>query len=388
MAIALGSFLAPTMVSFAEMSVKRLKQLVEGFTALGDIIKGLGTIAIESFNIVLGQMDLLIAGFLQKLIELQVGVLSFLNKIPGISIDVDTKIEEAIEGLKRLDEVRAKGTERFQRAEEFFNFDNMLDANQQELDILAQHEANKLEVKKEARDEADEEGFTDLFGESDEDFEADLQRFADRLNSIEDIEFESINRRLEGAKNNTEKRKILEDEIVKAKTTRFRAEKRLDDAIAQSAFDSLSIIVGDNAAARVALLLASKAFAVANILVNSQTAASLALATIPPPAGEIIAAERLAAGRASAAIVAVTAIPEVIASFAHGAFNIPSDMQANIHRGEMILPAPLADTVRSAILGGGAGGNQEVKVRLELSDEASRFITIGQREDTTLGIQR
>jgi len=49
-------------------------------------------------------------------------------------------------------------------------------------------------------------------------------------------------------------------------------------------------------------------------------------------------------------------------SFAVGAWEIPSDMNANIHKGEMILPQPFADSVRSgeASLGGSSGVHIEI----------------------------
>ena len=58
-------------------------------------------------------------------------------------------------------------------------------------------------------------------------------------------------------------------------------------------------------------------------------------------------------------------------------------------RDEIILPSqvnPLSPNLDETF--GGGWGNQEVVVRIDLSDEASQFITVGQREDTTLGVQR
>lgn len=57
-----------------------------------------------------------------------------------------------------------------------------------------------------------------------------------------------------------------------------------------------------------AMFLIEKAAAIANIIIRAQEAAALAIATIPPPLGEAIAAKRLAMGYTMAAIAAATTI--------------------------------------------------------------------------------
>ena len=47
----------------------------------------------------------------------------------------------------------------------------------------------------------------------------------------------------------------------------------------------------------------------------------------------------------------------VLSSFAVGADNIPHDMVAQIHKGEMIIPAAGAEAIRQGKLGGGAAPN-------------------------------
>ena len=61
-----------------------------------------------------------------------------------------------------------------------------------------------------------------------------------------------------------------------------------------------------------------------------------------------------------AAIILGTIMKNTISqgpSFAVGAMNVPFDMQANIHKGEMIIPKPFADDFRK---GGMGGGNMQV----------------------------
>ena len=67
----------------------------------------------------------------------------------------------------------------------------------------------------------------------------------------------------------------------------------------------------------------------------------------------------LAPPAAAAAFGAVEAFGSGIASFAVGSYSIPSDMPANVHAGEMIIPKTFADSIRSgeATLGSGGGGD-------------------------------
>lgn len=71
----------------------------------------------------------------------------------------------------------------------------------------------------------------------------------------------------------------------------------------------------------------------------------------------------LGAAAAAAALIEVK-------NFAHfdvGAWNIPQDMPAIVHRGETILPRPFAEDFRSAIGGGGGGGGDTYHVHTNVN---------------------
>lgn len=189
--------------------------------------------------------------------------------------------------------------------------------------------------------------------------------------------------------------KQAEKQLEAAKEARVKAEITLDQAIVDSSFAALNAIVGDNKAARTILFLAEKATAIGRILINAQAAAALAIATVPPPFGEAIAAKRIAAGTASAATVAVLAVPELIGNLkgAVGGTVVSGGVRGRdtepflLARDEIVLPSranPLSPDFEEAF---GGGGSQTVEVVIDLTEEASQFITVGQREDTTLGVQ-
>ena len=65
-----------------------------------------------------------------------------------------------------------------------------------------------------------------------------------------------------------------------------------------------------------------------------------------------------AVGPAAAGQAAVAAVASAVPSFASGAWRLPSDMVANVHAGEMIVPAGPAAMMRAAAgQGGSAGGS-------------------------------
>ena len=347
------------------------------------------------FDKAVGDIQALASSTLENVAGLLSGIQS-LSEIVGLDAGLQDTIsgleDKSLElGISAKENIEEAGAGTFaERLEE--RLATMRDFNEQELELLRQQEEEKLAIKTEAKEAEKEAGVDDPFAATEEDFEASLERFSERLTSMSDIEALAINKRFKNAKTDTDKRKVLESEIVKAKTIRFKAEEKLDQAIAQSAFDSLNQIVGDNKAARTALLIAEKAFAIVNILANAQQAASLALATIPPPAGEIAAAQRIAAGNAMAGIVAATAVPQVIGVFAQdggvvpGGFGGGDRVPAMLEPGEIIVPQkfnPLSPNFEEGF--GGAG--QEVNVTIGLEEDASRVLTVKQREDSRLGLQ-
>lgn len=63
----------------------------------------------------------------------------------------------------------------------------------------------------------------------------------------------------------------------------------------------------------------------------------------------------LAVVPAIAASGLVIAQQALLPSFAVGAWNLPNDMVANVHKGEMIVPANAAGGLRNALSGNGGG---------------------------------
>lgn len=108
-----------------------------------------------------------------------------------------------------------------------------------------------------------------------------------------------------------------------------------------------------------AAFLASKAMAVAQIILNTNVAASAAMAMPPiglgPIAGAGLSGTIKAMGYASAAMTAGLAIAE---ASAEGGYDIPAGVNpvTQLHEKEMVLPKAQAEVIRGLAANGGAGG--------------------------------
>lgn len=155
------------------------------------------------------------------------------------------------------------------------------------------------------------------------------------LNSIQDISNESRDRELESVDNN-----------LKSQLDLFQVQ--LDNKqISQNQFDSLSKVARDKALAeerRIKKQAAEtdKLLSLFNIAIHTAEGIAAAL-TIPPPAGEILAATRGLFGAVQAAVVASTPIP----TFAKGTKSVQGgeagkdSVHALVMPEEMIIPVPI-----------------------------------------------
>ncbi len=113
---------------------------------------------------------------------------------------------------------------------------------------------------------------------------------------------------------------------------------------------------------------------------SNASALSSALKSISASAGEAFAGifgflapvmGPAAAGPAAAGEATVLSVATGLASFAVGAWNLPNDMVAQVHQGEMIVPAGPAAAFRSAVAsGGGDGGTVHVHHATNFSVQA------------------
>jgi hypothetical protein len=119
-----------------------------------------------------------------------------------------------------------------------------------------------------------------------------------------------------------------------------------------------------------AAFLASKAMAVAQIILNTNVAASAAIAMPPlglgPIAGAGLAATIKGMGYASAAMTAGLAIAE---ASAEGGYDIPGGVNpvTQLHEKEMVLPKAQAEVIRGLAARGGAGGGGELNQTINIT---------------------
>ena len=116
----------------------------------------------------------------------------------------------------------------------------------------------------------------------------------------------------------------------------------------------------DQTALGKAVFLASKAMAIAEIIINTEVAAAKATAMFPVY-GTAIAMGIRVAGYASAGLVAGMAIAE---ASAEGGYDIPAGTNpvTQLHEREMVLPKAQADVIRGLASNGGSSGDMKLTI--------------------------
>lgn len=264
----------------------------------------------------------------------------------------------------------------------------LLAESNEKLEVSEEERAERKRLKDESiaqaeKDAADKKREEQLEKE-DEEFEEDQERLEKRLVGVDEAEqrFSGL-KELRLAKElqskaRTNKQKEEADKLFNA------AEDKLGQSSLDSSLDRLQILVGEESKAGKAIFLIKQAQALASAIVNTSEAVTEALPNLP------LAAIIGVAGGLEIATIAATAFSGaqqggVVQGGVFGRDTEPFLLA----RDEIILPSqvnPLSPNFDETF--GGGLGNQEVTVRIDLSDEASQFITVGQREDTTLGVQR
>ncbi len=95
---------------------------------------------------------------------------------------------------------------------------------------------------------------------------------------------------------------------------------------------------------------------------------------------------------AGAAFVAVEAYGALMPSFDTGAWNLPHDMVAQVHAGELVIPAGIAGSMRDFFAGGGADGgdanNVAVTFNVSAMDGASVLSTLKRNQGALMSVIR
>jgi TP901 family phage tail tape measure protein len=400
--VALGELVAPAVIAFVEESTTQIINLTEGFEALGVIVSGVATIIKETFG---SAIAFLLSGVKQVQSAFD-GLVASTNeglaRLPFLSEDRRSQLlGNAAQARGNQDVNAAIGEDLARQGLDFFTttdeeaeaaLERQRDFQQQKNSILAEGLEEERALRIESLEADQEAGLSrPLEQQTEEQFEETVERQRERSAEL-------LKNEKDAQKKQQTERTKHEKTLEKLKQDRAKAEEQLDAVIVDSSFKALNQIVGDNKAAQTALFLAEKGVTIAKIIMNAQQAASLAIATIPPPAGEAIAAQRIAMGKVQAGIVAATALPELIGTIAAQqggivpGFGGGDRIPAVLEPGEMVVPKALTPTFAGIMqdlqFEGGGNSKTETDVMIGIEDDAARFITIKQREDRILGVQR
>ena len=257
----------------------------------------------------------------------------------------------------------------------------------------AQKEADKkqkeIDDAQEKRDK-EESDYQEKIDLEDERFDLDFERRQEHLSGLDEVEAEfkglSDLRELKTIK---EKARTAAQKNLIDKQTALASQKFSDESL-QTGIDNLQTLFGQETAVGKAIFFIRKARAIAQAIVATNVAAAEALSTPPAPNFPLAAAAKFA-GYTNVAVIAASAIAGAAEGGIVKGGTFGKDTEPfMLARDEVILPSklnPLSPNFDQTFGSGGFGG-QNVKVTIGLEESASRILTVKQREDRALGIQR
>ncbi len=410
--VSLGEFLGPTTVALVNEFTEQVDALRQGFEDLGIIIAGIATIADESFRRLIGSIE---------------GVGAALARTIGLSETADRLAQSAMERRRRFSEFIVPPPTTFEQPDfplfpaegiqgPDMNVGDVISPEtpdpEEETDRINAAEQRLADLRRErARDaaEQEEEDAAKKREREDEQFEEDIERLTERLTGIDELEnqFQGLReiREAQGlqAKARTEDQKRAADEAT------AKAGIRFSELQTRATIDNLGELFNTSTAVGKAIFLVQKALAIADIARTTQQAANLAYASqliAGDPSSlaraQVARTSAIIQGVASAAVVAGTVVQEFSGAQQGGVVQggtFGRDSQPFLlARDEVIVPSrlnPLSqnfdDTFGEDGEGGlgGLGGGQNVTLDVNfINEDAANFLTLQQRENTTLGTQR
>lgn len=326
-------------------------------------------------------MQKLSAGFSKEKIQQIDDEIAKLEELKKSKITAETETDDAIKGKKK-------------------------ERTKEEIDAEIEKRERLREIKLE-QDELD-------LGVQVEKEEADLERqiLVDELKNDQDLA--KINENIKNEEDKTAKLKLVQDRraMIDKKRDELQLKQQfvsnkqrieMDNAInkqlTDGAFSLASTLVSVSGASAKKQFIIQRSLGIVQTLINGYMAKGLAEATIPPPAGEIIGANRLLQSRIAAGLIALQSGVEFTGMARGGLVSggIPGVDSVPImgQRDEVMVPAKtsfddLVTAGRTFTEGGDEGaGNSNVNIHVTYdSPEASQIITVSQVEDTALGISR
>lgn len=240
-------------------------------------------------------------------------------------------------------------------------------------------------IRAEAEAEGQEQGITkDVASQTEDQFEETAETQEERLKRLQEARDAAAQDEISASKKRAA-------DLLKIEEDKKRKLEQLDSILQENLISNAEATFGKQTAIGKALFLLRKAFAIKQVIVNTQDAMSLARATIPPPGGDIQAAKYAIQGATSAALIGAQAVQGIkaqrggIVPGLGAGDRVPAMLEAD----EIVVPKkfnPLSPDFESTF-GGGIGGGQ-VDVMIGIEPDASRIITARQVEDQKLGISR
>ena len=332
-----------------------------------------------------------VAGVLERLALSQAGLIAGLvgadlggleDTFNGLEFD-PTDSQAAIDFLKTAKERSIEAQSEFEANARTEKLAAEQEAADESIRIQEDKDERQREIDERKAERDAEKAERDLELEA-ERFELEIERLDEHLSNKDEVEAQFDGLKDLRAAKELQKRATTDKQREKAAKTARKAEDELERKSLEGTLDNLAFLVGEETAAGKAIFLIKKAQQFSASIVNTAEAVTEALPNIP------LAAAVGIAGAAQTAVIASTAFQGAADGGIVQGGSFGRDSQPFLlARDEIVAPSslnrlsPSFDETAAEALGIGGGS---VNVEIGFTDDASRFLTAGQREDSALGV--
>jgi len=390
--IALGEQLAPAFGEFAVIATQSIDAVRLSIDDLFDANQRLAEY-MTGFSFDSPNVNFSTADDIRAAMEESMGA-SVSDPFQSLTQSAQKYAERGVASLQEAAEAKKKADGEKLESERRLNSELQAE-KEKDLQNDAERAARKAETDAKRREEElarDEEQRIEQLLLEDERFEEDLQRLTERLQGFDEVEneYKGLAELRELSLLKTKARTAEQKQKIDLATA--KATERAYDLSAQSALDSLQTVFSEETAVGKAIFVIRKAQAIANTIASTQQAMALARATVPPPAGDALAARYALQGAINVGVIAATAITGAAdGGIVKGGVFGKDTQPFMLAKDEIIVPSrlnPLSPNFDQSFGGAGFAGGGNVKVQIGLEENASKILTVKQREDRALGIQR
>ena len=215
-----------------------------------------------------------------------------------------------------------------------------------------------------------------------EDFDKELETLEKRLGIFDNLKKFYVNQEIIRDLELLKKKAKNAKDIARIDALILKTKKESNKSLIEEEIGALKTLFDEKTAIGKAAIIAEKAFAISQIIMFTAEGVSKALSKHDYFTAAVVAT------KGAAEVATVSGISAQEGGIVPGGFGGGDRVPALLEAGEIVVPSslnPLNPNFDDTF--GSGGGEQQVNVTIGLEEDASRVLTVKQREDSKLGLQ-